>query len=129
MNSQLDISAERSILEVQYQFRSVYPFLNLEFYKTQDSDPQLIVRRHLPPTTLLKMAGLKKPGSLEVGNGTTVAQLEKDLRDKFGLVAQVTRQSGTIWLVTTMTDDWTLTQQNEHGREITKGIEKPRQTG
>ncbi|MFI5156911.1 MAG: hypothetical protein ACHQEM_12035, partial [Chitinophagales bacterium] len=98
MNSLIYVSEEKSILDVQNQFKGVYPFLNLEFYKTQETDPQLIVRRHLAPSTLLKIAGLKNPGSLEIGNGMTVAQIEKALREKFGLVAQVTRQSGTVWL-------------------------------
>jgi hypothetical protein len=34
------------------------------------------------------------------------------------MVVQVSRKSGTLWLETTMTDSWTLGQQNEHGREL-----------
>ena len=129
MKKEIHIAAEKTILELQDEFRALFPYLNLEFYKTQDTDPRLIVRKHLSPTTLLKAAGAKNAGVIEVENDLTVAELEKSLRENFGLVAQVTRQSGTVWLVTTMTDDWTLRQQNEHGREITKGLEKPRQTG
>jgi len=49
----------------------------------------------------------------------TVAELEKMITEKYGMNVQVVRRSGNIWLETTMTDDWTLQQQNDHGREIT----------
>ena len=51
----------------------------------------------------------------------TVTDFENALMDQFGLSAQVFRRSGNIWLETTITDYWTLKQQNEHGREITVG--------
>jgi hypothetical protein len=36
----------------------------------------------------------------------------------FGVPVQILRKSGKIWLETTMTDHWTLLQQNQHGEEI-----------
>ena len=48
----------------------------------------------------------------------TVGELEKLFRERFGANIQVSRKSGTLWLETTMTDNWTLKQQNEHGREL-----------
>jgi hypothetical protein len=50
-----------------------------------------------------------------------VKDLEKIFKDQFSLAMQVFRKSGNLWLETTMTDNWTLQQQNEHGREISTG--------
>ena len=47
-----------------------------------------------------------------------VNKLENIFKDQFNLAVQVFRKSGNLWLETTMTDNWTLQQQNNHGREI-----------
>ena len=54
----------------------------------------------------------------------TVGQLEKAFRERFGLNMQVSRKSGPVWLETTVTDKWTLRQQNEHGRELSVPVKK-----
>jgi hypothetical protein len=61
---------------------------------------------------------LKKEGHIEINDSMTVGELEKNFRDQFGLVAHVSRNSGGIWLETTMTDNWTLRKQNDYGKEI-----------
>ena len=55
---------------------------------------------------------------MEVKNGMTVAELEGKFRNEYGLEVQVSRKSGLLWLETTMTDNWSLEKQNEHGRDI-----------
>jgi len=64
----------------------------------------------------------KDEGYLDIKDAMSVLELENALIDEFGLSAQVYRKSGNIWLETTMTDNWTLKQQNDHGRELTIGI-------
>ena len=54
----------------------------------------------------------------------TVASFEQTLLNQFGIAAQVFRKSGNLWLETTMTDQWSLAQQNEHGREISSPADK-----
>jgi len=48
----------------------------------------------------------------------TVKELEKIFEDRLGLSVLVYRKSGNLWLEPTMTDNWTLAQQNENGRQI-----------
>lgn len=115
----LFLSKDKTIHEVQQYFSSRFPFLKLEFYKTDQADPALTIRKHLSHTLTLKAAGLKDDGLINVHNELKVADLEKILLKKFGLNAQVSRRSGIMWLETTMTDTWSLHKQNEHGREIT----------
>jgi hypothetical protein len=122
MNTILHLSPNKFIYALRDEFGAIYPFLNLEFYKLQESDPNLVVRKHITHQGLLRLAGLKIQGDIELNDNMSVGELEKQLFERFGLNAQVTRQSGNIWLETTMTDKWTLRQQNEHGREITKGL-------
>lgn len=114
----LVISKERTIRDVQMDFSGQFPFLKLEFYKRDNADPALPVKKHLPHSIALKQAGLKESGVLEIQNETTVVALEKKFFSDFGLDVQVLRKSGMLWLETTVTDKWTLEKQNEHGREI-----------
>ena len=69
-------------------------------------------------------AGLRQEGQVEVAETMTVKELEKTLRDKFGLTVQVARKSGSIWLETTISDNWTLKQQNDHGSELSEPVKK-----
>ena len=55
---------------------------------------------------------------VEISEDMKVSDLEKLFKDNFKLAVQVFRKSGNLWLETTMTDNWTLLQQNNHVREL-----------
>lgn len=120
----LQIDEEMLIADVQKQLAGVYPFLKVEFYKNFDKnkypDPK---QKHIAHNLSLKYARSKSiaAGDLVIDDKMTVSDLENAFMDRFGLTAQVFRRSGNIWLETTITDNWTLKQQNDHGREITVG--------
>jgi hypothetical protein len=121
---QLSIKSERLIADVQQDFSNAYPFLKIEFFrnglKRQSRYPaNLKIGNH----ARLKDAWVwKKDGGLvRLSDSMTVLELEEVLMDEFGLSVQVFRKSGNVWLETTMTDNWTLKQQNDHGREISRG--------
>jgi hypothetical protein len=117
----LYILSNRTISDVQQDFNKAYPFLKIEFYKNIEPG---FSRKHLQHSTNIKAAGLKTEGHLEIADKMTVGQLENTFKEKFGLSVQVSRKSGILWLETTMTDNWTLKQQNDHGRELSQ-YEKP----
>jgi hypothetical protein len=113
----LNLYQNRTLREVQQDFNDQYPYLKLEFYKVLDSDPNLITRKRFDNSTILRAAGLRQGGAVEIEDNMTVSELEDALQN-FGLAAQVSRKAGISWLETTMTDNWSLQKQNEHGREI-----------
>lgn len=120
----LSIYGERLITDVQNQFASVYPFLKIEFFKNVDFSENIYPRqKQIAHSLQLKDAytGKKGEGELLIDDVMTVTDLESTFRNQFGLAAQVFRRSGNIWLETSITNGWTLKQQNDHGREITIG--------
>lgn len=121
MTTTLHISPSKYIYELQQEFSKMYPFLRLDFYLSRPVEPDrpLLTKKLIKASSLLKDAGLKKDGDLDISETITVAALEKTIAEQYGMTAQVVRRSGSIWLETTMTDDWTLQQQDNHGREIT----------
>jgi len=112
------------ISEIQKEFCAVYPFLKIEFFKNGNTRKDRYPANNLiPRNQLLKTAWhwKKDKGSLNIDDDMTVTDFENALIDQFGLSVQVFRRSGNLWLETTITDYWTLKQQNDHGREITVG--------
>jgi hypothetical protein len=108
------------ITEVQTAFSTQFPFLKLEFFQNKPTgQPGVSIKK--PVTDNRRIGGVQSPitdGDLEIKDDMKVQDLEKIFRDQFGLSMQVFRRSGNVWLETTMTNNWTLRKQNEHGREI-----------
>jgi hypothetical protein len=116
----IQISDERTLKEIQNDFNSYFPYLKLEFFKAphrvgQGSAKDLLIA----PTKFVKdCRALRQSGYLEIMDGMTVNQLEQLFYTGHGLAAQVFRKSGNVWLETSATDNWTLTQQNNEGAEL-----------
>lgn len=109
----LNITGSRSIEEVQAEFSKAYPFLKLEFFRLPNHKQML--------TRSLKIKDARRSGhdgTLELSDGMKVQELESEIRLTYGLNVQVYRKAGNIWLETTRSDNWTLKQQNDHGREL-----------
>ena len=122
----LDISQNRSISEVQHDFNRQYPFLKIEFYQGNSTFNRSSKRQHLIHSMPIEHAGLTKNGKIEVNDYMTVGELENIFSSEFGLSAQVSRKSVILWLETTMTDNWTLKQQNDHGKELSEPVHNNR---
>lgn len=118
----LDIASHKSISDIQLDFNRQYPYLKIEFYIGNVSSTVITRREHLQSSLMIKKAGLTKNGTIEISDFMKVGELEKIFRAEFGLSAQVSRKSGTLWLETTMTDNWTLKQQNDHGKELSEQV-------
>ena len=120
----LPIFANSMVRDVQEEFTKAFPFLKIEFFRNSDS---LRRERHagqkqVPGNSSLREAwtSFKEEGEMEVLETTTVHDLESRFLQRFGLAIHVFRKSGNLWIETTMTENWTLKQQNEHGMEISK---------
>jgi hypothetical protein len=50
----------------------------------------------------------------------TVTELESRFNTIYGLSVQLFRKSGRAWLETTVTDGWTLEEQNNEGEALSK---------
>lgn len=119
----LSITPSRLISEVQREFNQEFPYLKIEFFKKKPAgQPEFSASGLLPSNQKIELAqAIAADGGIEIVPEMKVKDLEKIFNEQFALKAQVFRLSGTIWLETVMTDNWSLRQQNEHGREITEG--------
>ena len=103
----IQITPETKISELKASFSKRFPHLKIEFFsgitRKIAGDEQLEVQA---------ISGRKQPGALHITGLTTVFELEKLFNLRYGLNAEVFRKSGSDWLETTATDEWTLDEQN-----------------
>ena len=102
--------------EIGQSFNRVYPYLKIEIFNQapkENSSGNLKSEFNL--NALSRVLKLNKAGEINIDHNRTVAQLEKDFKDKYNLFVQVFRKSGNLWIETTLTEDWTLERQNKEG--------------
>lgn len=115
----MDILLHNSLLlsSLKREFNSVFPYLRLELYYLKPGTGRIPIR--VPDEK--ELAELRRNNAAEVPvirKGMTVAELEELFLNNYGLEAQIYRQSGKLWLETTLTNSWTLSQQNMEGKAI-----------
>ena len=123
---ELQIHSNRYLWEIQKDFSEQFSFLKIEFF----SKPQLSEKPFTAKNIISnqrRVSDLAKnsiDSTISIYEEMSVSELERLFNDQCNLSVQVFRRSGNIWLETTMTDGWSLRQQNEHGKEITIGVAK-----
>lgn len=114
----MTVNNQKSILQIQEEFGTRYPFLKLEFFKNShnvfegNARPEIIYKKQL--------THLHKVGEIIINDDMTVAELEQKFKEQFNLNVQVFRKHGNSWIETTVTDNWTLQKQNEEGKILSE---------
>ena len=121
----IQLTPERLIEDIQKDFAYVFPYLKIEFFRKGTRYRQTKERTITLPITQTLGSVFKnnRRGRLTINESMTVSELEKLCDEQFGISIQVYRRSGTLWLETSMTDSWTIQQQNDRGSEISSLIE------
>ena len=115
----IKISADTKFNDVQEKFTEVFPFLKVEFYKEKYSENEVSTKDRIFPDKIISdQVKIFKEGSMDITSSRTVAALEKEFYEKFGITMQVSRKSGNIWIETSKTDDRTLESQNDLGKTM-----------
>ncbi len=105
--------------DVKKIFTACYPFLKIELYNkplTNFKYKNETISFNLP-----LMQGVKKQSKaiIDIEKNKTVAELENDFL-LIGLKAEIFRKSGNVWVETSLTNNWTLQQQNAEAEELSR---------
>ena len=119
---ELTIEKNSRIGDIQSAFNTYYPYLKIEFVKSSESATKKTAKleKLLPNETIGKHSDIHAAIIIKTPGSSTVAQLEKDFLDKLGLNIKLFRKCGTLWIETTLTENWTLFKQNFEGELLTK---------
>jgi hypothetical protein len=109
-----------SVDAIKKIFTTCYPYLRIELYKNLFNTHNAAKKEALPQHFLLdKYIHSSGKAIIDINHDVTVAGLEHQFKD-VGLTAKVFRKSGNVWIGTSLTDNWTLQQQNAEAEEISK---------
>ncbi len=118
----ISINDHRKIFAIQQDFTKVFPYLKLEFFskphKAGEASPKKFMASN--SKTLGECRTVHNTGTITIAPGMTVNELEQNFKDVYGLSVQVFRKSGKVWLETTVTDGWSLEEQNRQGEDLSK---------
>lgn len=116
------INDRKKISAIQQEFNKLFPYLKIEFFtkphKPGGGSPKKLME--YSNKTLGECRTIHNKGSISIIPNMTVADFEQNFNDVFGLSVQVFRKSGNAWLETTVTDSWTLEEQNKQGEALSK---------
>jgi hypothetical protein len=128
----LYIDDYKSVSDLQEKFTECFPCLKIEFYDKwhhyqKPSSPKHLISAH-------KMIGdirtKHEHGDLSIKSWSTVGNVERDFKHKFGLNVQIFRKDHNNWIQTSARDNFTLKEEsdmsmhaaNERGSSINLGI-------
>lgn len=108
------------ITELQRRFQEEFAYLDLKFFRTFSQGEGLsTVKRFCDPSkTLGEEILLKANDPIHISDSMTVNELVEEFYRTYGVHVQVFRKSANLWMEITLTNNWTLRQQNNHGKEI-----------
>ena len=118
----ITINDRRKILAIQEEFNIVFPYLKLEFFSKPHKPGGASAKKFVKHSskTLGECRTVHNNGKITITPNMTVTDLEQNFGDVYGLGVQVFRQSGKAWLETTVTDGWTLEEQNCQGEALSR---------
>lgn len=109
----LEIYPEMTLEHLRKHFSVLFPYLQLELV-AEDSVPEKVQRGQ----TMDELAGTSPHCCFLIEGAMSVADLEADFRECYGLTVRISRWSGYAWHDTDDTRCWSLDQQNDKGAEM-----------
>ncbi|MDF2438699.1 MAG: hypothetical protein K0Q95_3075 [Bacteroidota bacterium] len=118
---EIKINDRRKIFAVQEEFNTMFPYLRLDFFprsvKNSGTTQKPLINGR---KTLGECSSVQKRGMMTITPEMTVSDLEKSFNNIYGLEVVVQRKSGKVWLEVTVSESWTLEEQNRQGESLSK---------
>lgn len=116
----MTIEVNRTFCEIQEEFCEMFPYLKIEFFSKMQTSAdvnslKIINNRN---RTLAEYSILNKKGSIIITPQMTVSFLDQCFNNEYGLSVKIFRNSWRVWLEATVTDGWTLEEQNRQGEAL-----------
>ncbi len=120
----ITIEDNRKILDIQEEFNKQFPFLRIGFLSTPKLQNRSAIHKivHYTNLTIGECRSIHNTGQISIEGLMTVTELQKQFKETYGLNIQLLRKSVNVWLDTSVTDSWTLIEQNQQGEALSKLI-------
>ena len=113
----MKVTKETHLLSLQLAFNEKFPHLKISFYKGKHDKNELspIAEELFRDFSVGELNPDFTEAEFIFYEHETVSDFEDKMEKTFGLHVQVLRKSGQTWIQTSVTDEWTLKKQEEHG--------------
>lgn len=109
------INNSKTVSQIKSEFNNRFPYLKIAFYtkkhkEGEGTDPihEIAANLHLN-----SVRDSEHEGVINISPEMSTGELEQAFEDHFGMHIQIFRKSGDLWLQTTSTDEWSLSEQNK----------------
>lgn len=114
MGSTIEINDDFMTLKsIKDQFNQKFPHLKIEFFEVKHGKGEGS-SKELMYDDAFRIKDIRKEGAMMpigIHGNLKTSTLEKIFEDELGVYIQVYKKSNNVWIQTTATDDWTLSQQ------------------
>ncbi|MBE7172266.1 MAG: hypothetical protein INR73_16890 [Williamsia sp.] len=115
----LYITSDKPVQDIQQEFSQAFPFLKLEFYtKETVAKKRRPIDQFIPVGREQYSSGKAEGSMILLTPCLTIKELRKKCEELFGISVKVYRRFSNLWLEISITEDFTLQQQNDHASEI-----------
>lgn len=116
------IDENKKLFMIQEEFNNAFPFLKLAFFlRAGRLENDFVLPRRLfnqTSKTLNECRTIQTDLHVTIEPQMTVLDLDQQFQKAYGIGVLVYRRSGKVWLETTLTDAWTLEEQNWQGEAL-----------
>ena len=123
LKKQIQINNETFLKDIQTSFNAYYPYLKIEFLEPKKYPLEPRLKNDHYSMQVKDLLLLQNPVAIDVSNGRTIEDIIKDFKKNTGTTINVSRKSGNIWNVITLTGSWTLESQNNAGLFISSEMQ------
>ena len=117
----LIIEDKMTLNSFQEEFNAAFPYLRIDFFITSKMTSSGVKTQKITEKNDRTFGEIRKKDStstIEITPETIVSDLENQIENEYSISAQIYRSSGRMWLETTLTDSWTLEEQNKQGESL-----------
>ena len=122
IHASFEIDENKKLFMIQEEFNNAFPYLKLAFFmRSGRLESDFILARWLfnqTNKTLKECRTLISNLHVTIEPQMTVLDLDQQFQKAYGIGVLVYRRSGKVWLETTLTDAWTLEEQNWQGEAL-----------
>ena len=114
----LEVDGLSKLSDISDPFSHYYPFLKIEFFKVDHNWHEISEMKNVisKTTSVSELTTLDLPVQIEVHFWNKTGTVEQMFKNKAGLNIQIFRKKNGNWIQTVGTDDLTLEEQNNIGR-------------
>ncbi len=122
-NKEIYINNDTSLKEIQTVFNESYPYLNIEFFIGKKKALNNKNKKFSANYQVKDFTFVTAPVAVDITPTRTIKEIEIDFKRLAGLTIEVFRKSGNVWNGISLTENWTLENQNSAGKFISSEMD------